>query len=202
MSMGQRLNALNAGREVQPNLSYWDLRDVVNEMNGEPNTYDDGKNSSLGTIDDWKHAFAAKRQAEDPSQDSWLDMMYAPNSDYNYDAFYNSDPKRAWDMLNGKSNAHFTDEYKNDNHPTYSDESIESTLGLGPKGGHWYPDENGFQKGATVPTFDAQLNNIDSPELNKFGVNDLYGYFKREEPSYIPTYQGAALLPEAIVKPK
>ena len=200
MSMSDRLGALNAAREVNPNISYWQLRDIVND---DTPAYNDGKNSNK-TFDNLEQAFANSRQKEYPSQNNWIQMMHSPNSDYNYEGFYNSNPDRAWDMINANSKQHFTDEFKNDNHPTYSDEAIESVMGLGPKGGHWYPDNYGFEKGATVPTFAAQDVNLNTPkyELNKFGVNDLYNYFKLEEPGYIPTYNGAALLPEVNITPK
>lgn len=42
---------------------------------------------------------------------------------YDYEGFYNSNPDRAWDMMNQDSDAHFTDEFKTSLHPSFSDES-------------------------------------------------------------------------------
>lgn len=66
---------------------------------------------------------------------------------YDYEGFYNSNPDRAWSMLNEKSDAHFTDEFKTALHPSFSDESIYSGSvnkfnPKGIKGGHWYGNSN------------------------------------------------------------
>ena len=42
---------------------------------------------------------------------------------YDYEGWYNENPKRAWDFLNDSPNAHFTDKYKTVYHPTFSTQS-------------------------------------------------------------------------------
>lgn len=42
---------------------------------------------------------------------------------YDYEGYYKSNPSRAWDMLEDKPDAHFTDEFKTSTHPTFSVES-------------------------------------------------------------------------------
>lgn len=66
---------------------------------------------------------------------------------YDYEGFYNSDPDRAWDMMNKGSNAHFIDEYKTALHPSFSNQSIYSGYKnkFNPKGivgGTWIDDNN------------------------------------------------------------
>ena len=48
------------------------------------------------------------------------------DSTYDYEGFYNSDPDRAWGMLDKDTNTHFLDEYKTVYHPTFSNQSIYS----------------------------------------------------------------------------
>ena len=45
---------------------------------------------------------------------------------YDYEGFYNSNPDRAWDMVDKPRSIHFTDEYKTSLHPSFSDQSIYS----------------------------------------------------------------------------
>ena len=66
---------------------------------------------------------------------------------YDYEGFYNSDPDLAWDMLNKDSSAHFKDEYKTAQHPSFSNQSIYSGYKnkFNPKGivgGTWIDDYN------------------------------------------------------------
>ena len=66
---------------------------------------------------------------------------------YDYEGFYNSNPDRAWDMMNKASDAHFTDEFKTAIHPSFSNESRYSGYKnkYNPKGitgGTWLDDYN------------------------------------------------------------
>lgn len=54
---------------------------------------------------------------------------------YDYRAFYNEDPSRAYALLNGDPGAHFVDKFKTPYHPTFSDESVYSNASH--PGGHW-----------------------------------------------------------------
>ena len=49
------------------------------------------------------------------------------DSTYDYEGFYNSDPDRAWEMLDKDKNVHFTDEFKTHLHPSFDDEDILDT---------------------------------------------------------------------------
>ena len=66
---------------------------------------------------------------------------------YDYEGFYNSNPDRAWDMMNKASDAHFTDEFKTALHPSFSNESRYSGYKNkynpnGITGGTWIDDYN------------------------------------------------------------
>ena len=54
---------------------------------------------------------------------------------YDYRAFYNENPNRAYALLNGDPGAHFVDKFKTPYHPTFSDESVYSNASH--PGGHW-----------------------------------------------------------------
>ena len=72
------------------------------------------------------------------------------DSTYDYEGFYNSDPDRAWEMLDKDKNVHFTDEYKTVYHPTFSNQSIYSGVKHpefnpnGINGGTWDKDGKTF----------------------------------------------------------
>lgn len=68
---------------------------------------------------------------------------------YDYNLFYNRQPKEAKAMLNRDSNAHFTDIGKTSLHPTFSDESYysgrkSSRNPRGIIGGHWNNSGNRY----------------------------------------------------------
>lgn len=69
---------------------------------------------------------------------------------YDYKGFFESDPERAWNMLNEDSDAHFIDDYKTVYHPTFSTQSIYSGRKHpvfnpgGLKGGTWSRDGKAF----------------------------------------------------------
>ena len=69
---------------------------------------------------------------------------------YDYKGFFESDPERAWNMLNEGSDAHFIDDYKTVYHPTFSTQSIYSGRKHpvfnpgGLKGGTWSRDGKAF----------------------------------------------------------
>jgi hypothetical protein len=69
---------------------------------------------------------------------------------YDYEGFFNDNPDYAWSMLNGDTEAHFTDKFKKPNHPTFSDESIYSTPET--PGGHWHENYAGSGKWVYEPS--------------------------------------------------
>lgn len=123
---------------------------------------------------------------------------------YNYQAFFEEDPQRAWDMLKKDSKAHFTDKYKTVWHPTFSDESVYSghkskynPQGL--VGGHW--EGNTFRMsdslyGSPVSMDDRQQYLID---------NEHNGVTLLESNGTLPVYDGISwggVLPEVTITPQ
>ena len=99
------------------------------------------------------------------------ESIYSSNPAYDYQGFYNEDPKRAWDMLNGNPEAHFTDKYKRPNHPTFSDESIYSTPET--PGGHWHENYGGGSRWVYEPSDYTKRNR---EETLKYLENSGEGY--------------------------
>lgn len=60
---------------------------------------------------------------------------YGRNHYYDYELFWKNEPELAKAMLEGDSDAHFTDKYKMPGHPTFSNESIYSNKDH--EGGRW-----------------------------------------------------------------
>lgn len=123
---------------------------------------------------------------------------------YNYQAFFEEDPQRAWDMLKKDSKAHFTDKYKTVWHPTFSDLSVYSghkskynPQGL--VGGHW--EDNTFRMSdslydSTVSMDDRQQYLID---------NEHNGVSLIESNGTLPVYDGipwGGILPEVTITPQ
>lgn len=113
---------------------------------------------------------------------------------YDYEGFYNSDPDRAWDMLNKDSNAHFTDKYKTVYHPSFSDESIYSGYRNqfnpnGITGGTWIDDNNYIM---SQSQFD-----------NDWDTDATLDYFNSAEDSPVNLYapDGATVLKGITVTP-
>lgn len=114
---------------------------------------------------------------------------------YDYEGFYNSDPDRAWDMLNKGSDAHFIDEYKTALHPSFSNQSIYSghVNKFNPKGivgGTWI-DDNHYQ--LSQPQFD-----------NDWDTDATFNYFDMAEssPMYIYAPDGSTMLRGVTVTPQ
>ena len=66
--------------------------------------------------------------------------------DYDYRAYYNSDPSAAESHLQGDPNAHFPDTYKRPTHPTFSEESIYSGRNGNVVGGKWKENPEDTQR--------------------------------------------------------
>lgn len=117
------------------------------------------------------------------------------DSTYDYEGFYNSNPDRAWDMLNKDSDAHFIDEYKTALHPSFSNQSIYSghKNEFNPKGitgGTWI-DDNHYQ--LSQSQFD-----------NDWDADATIDYFDWAESSPVNLYgpDGAIMLKSVTVTPQ
>lgn len=113
---------------------------------------------------------------------------------YDYKGFYDSNPSKAWDMLNKDSNAHFTDKYKTVYHPSFSDESIYSGYKNsfnpdGITGGTWIDDNNYIM---SQSQFD-----------NDWDTDATLDYFNSAEDSPVNLYapDGATVLKGITVTP-
>lgn len=71
------------------------------------------------------------------------------NPTYDYEGFYHDNPDYAWKIFKDKD-AHFTDKFKLDNHPTFSDESIYSAPER--QGGHWHENYGGGNRAVYEPS--------------------------------------------------
>lgn len=123
---------------------------------------------------------------------------------YNYQAFFEEDPQRAWDMLKKDSKAHFTDKYKTVWHPTFSDESVYSghkskynPQGL--VGGHW--------EGNTFRMSDSLYNSpVSMDDRQQYLIdNEPNGVSLLESNGTLPVYDGipwGGVLPEVTITPQ
>ena len=114
---------------------------------------------------------------------------------YDYEGFYNSDPDRAWNMMNEDSAAHFIDEYKTALHPSFSNQSIYSghINKFNPKGivgGTWI-DDNNYQ--LSQSQFDSDWD-----------TDAVLDYFNQAEDSPVSLYapDGATVLKGITVTPQ
>lgn len=123
---------------------------------------------------------------------------------YNYQAFFEEDPQRAWDMLKKDSKAHFTDKYKTVWHPTFSDESVYSghkskynPQGL--VGGHW--EGNTFRMSDSL--YDSPVSMDDRQQY--LIDNEPNGVSLLKSNGTLPVYDGipwGGVLPEVTVTPQ
>ena len=123
---------------------------------------------------------------------------------YNYQAFFEEDPQRAWDMLKKDSKAHFTDKYKTVWHPTFSDESVYSghkskynPQGL--VGGHW--EGNTFRMSDSLYDSPVSMDERQQYLIN----NEPNGASLLESNGTLPVYDGipwGGVLPEVTITPQ
>lgn len=90
----------------------------------------------ISKIKEWRPGISEDIDAKEPT--------------YDYEGFFMEDPERAWRMLNGDPEVHFTDKYKKPNHPTFSDESIYSTPET--PGGHWHENYGNSRRWVYEPS--------------------------------------------------
>lgn len=123
---------------------------------------------------------------------------------YNYQAFFEEDPQRAWDMLKKDSKAHFTDKFKTVWHPTFSDESMYSGQKSeynpqGLVGGHW--DGNTFKMSDSLYKSPVSMDERQQYLIN----NESNGASLLESDGSLPVYDGipwGGVLPEVTVSPQ
>ena len=128
------------------------------------------------------------RDIMDNGYGSWFDKLQKQRGemaqDYDYRKFYSRNRDDAEAMLTGDTSAHFTDQYKLPNHPTFSNESIYNTTTT--PGGNWVEHPNDkweFQHSDfTMRHSDETLN-----------------YLKENDNNSISTYKGGVVLPEVTV---
>lgn len=123
---------------------------------------------------------------------------------YNYQAFFEEDPQRAWDMLKKDSKAHFTDKFKTVWHPTSSDESMYSGQKSeynpqGLVGGHW--EGNTFKMSNSLYKSPVSMDERQQYLTN----NEPNGASLLESDGSLPVYDGipwGGVLPEVEVSPQ
>lgn len=114
---------------------------------------------------------------------------------YDYEGFYNSDPDRAWDMMNKDSEAHFVDEYKTALHPSFSNESIYS--------GHVNRfNPKGITGGTWIDDYNYQLSQ--SQFDNDWDTDNTLDYFSWAESQPVNLYgpDGSTMLHSVTVTPQ
>ena len=114
---------------------------------------------------------------------------------YDYEGFYNSDPDRAWDMMDKSSDTHFTDEFKTALHPSFSNESRYS----GYKNKY---NPNGITGGTWLDDYNYQLSQ--SQFDNDWDTDRTLDYFKDAEPHKVELYSpyGPTILRGITVTPQ
>lgn len=114
---------------------------------------------------------------------------------YDYEGFYNSDPDRAWDMMNKSSDAHFTDEFKTALHPSFSNESRYS----GYKNKY---NPNGITGGTWLDDYNYQLSQ--SQFDSEWDTDKTLDYFDKAEPHKVDLHapDGSTMLRGVTVTPQ
>lgn len=123
---------------------------------------------------------------------------------YDYEGWYNEDPKRAYAFLNDDPEAHFDDKYKTVYHPTFSDQSIYSGVvhpifnPKGLKGGKWVNDHKYISPRISPVSMDERINYVNSAEDNGVQIRTY-----KDQPLWMDDgtrYDG--VLPQVVIKPK
>ena len=125
---------------------------------------------------------------------------------YDYKGFFESDPERAWSMLNEDSDAHFIDKYKTVYHPTFSNQSIYSGVKHpefnpnGLNGGTWSEDGHTFTMSDDLYSAPTSMDD----RINYLMNNESEGVQLLESDSSYPmmndgSYLGP-ILPEIVVE--
>lgn len=143
------------------------------------------------------------------SYEDWLQKAIAYKGlddlkGYDYQGWYNEDPKRAYAFLNDDPEAHFDDKYKTVYHPTFSDQSIYSGVvhpvfnPNGLKGGKWISDHKYISPRISPVSMDDRINYVNDAENDGVQIRTF-----KDEPLWMDDgtrYDG--VLPNVIIKPK
>ena len=126
---------------------------------------------------------------------------------YDYEGWYNENPRRAWDFLNDSPDAHFDDKYKTVYHPTFSTQSkysgiIDSKFNpQGLIGGTWSEDNHTFTMSP-----DGYRGPVSMDERKAYLENaEDNGVQLREADGSLPVYDNiiwGGILPNVTVKPR
>ena len=161
---------------------YTDIRSIKaayanfqNQRQQTGNRYDEG--GSVNTDEDTYHdSFYEWKNAI--SEHMGLDIDN--DRTYDYMSFYYDNPAKAWAMVNGDPDAHFTDRFKTAEHPTFSTESDLSgkydpiNNPLVATGGTWTENPNTFTlptdwyKGPSIPERISYLENAENNGVTMF----------------------------------
>lgn len=126
---------------------------------------------------------------------------------YDYQLFYNMQPKEAQAILNKSKDAHFTDIGKTAYHPTFSDESYYSGRfnilrnPLGIKGGRWSSDGKKYTLSKSQIDNNWNIRNT----IDYLSINEPNGVALRMPNGTMPYIDGAyfdRVLPQIVVTPK
>lgn len=80
---------------------------------------------------EWLQLLADKKSKEWNEPYSYILMDMLNSNEYDYKAFYDENPQRAWDYLNSEEGTHFDDVGKTVYHPSFSNESMYSANNYG-----------------------------------------------------------------------
>lgn len=89
---------------------------------------------------DWAYAASERLSKEWDEPESFIFFDMLNSNDYDYKAFYDEDPERAWQWLESPEGSHFDDVGKTVYHPSFSDESMYSANNYGDMGTGANPD--------------------------------------------------------------
>lgn len=89
---------------------------------------------------DWAYAASSRLSKEWDEPESFIFFDMLNSNDYDYKAFYDEDPERAWQWLESPEGSHFDDVGKTVYHPSFSNESMYSANNYGDMGTGANPD--------------------------------------------------------------
>lgn len=152
-----------------------------------------GVQSGITDLSSIRNRFDYNQWKERIKQHKGIDIDNDPS--YDYEEFYRSNPNRAWDMMNKDSEAHFIDEFKTSQHPSFSNQSIYS----GYKNKY---NPKGITGGTWINNTNYQLSQ--SQFDNNWDTDETIDYFEKNEREHVNLYapDGSIVLRGITVTPK
>lgn len=152
-----------------------------------------GVQSGITDLSSIRNRFDYNQWKERIKQHKGIDIDNDPS--YDYEEFYRSNPNRAWDMMNKDSEAHFIDEFKTSQHPSFSNQSIYS----GYKNKY---NPNGITGGTWIDNYNYQLSQ--SQFDNDWDTDRTLDYFEKAESHPVNLYapDGSTILRGVTVTPQ